>query len=525
MKHPGWIAAAAVVALSLSACSSSKNAAQGGGKLVNGGTFTMAISNDLGNLNPYTTVLSDTNMFDQFLYQGLVDQDANGNPVPSLAEKFSATLTTASFTIRKGVTCSDGQPFGAADVAATINWVANPANKASILGQAVQVGTKATADEATNTVTVQSGQPDAFLLLDLSDVAMVCRNALQNTKLLAAGKGGTGLFTLGDSVPGDHYSLNRRKDYSWGPGNWKNNQPGLPDKVVAKVVSNATTAANLLLSGQLNYGGVEGPDEKRLRAAHLFSIDSYSVEGEIWFNEAAGHPGADLSVRRAIIQALDLPQVGKVLTSGTGKPADQMLASNNPEPCPGNTVQGNIPATDIAAAKAALDAAGWLMGSNGYRSKQGSQLTFTLAHFTSPGNQTNAVELIQQQLKQIGVRVLDKPGDGVAFNHVVVSGAFDMALVGAGENLPSQFVPLFSGPTFANGGKNLGDVHNPVYEALVRKASAIPGKEGCSTWNQAESELIKRVDIVPFYLLPTPTFGHGATFGTVQFPWSIRVTA
>ena len=229
-------------------------------------------------------------------------------------------------------------------------------------------------------------------------------------------------------------------------------------------------------------------------------------------------------MRRALVQALNLPQVGKVLTSGEGKPADQLLAGDIPPPCPGDTVTGNIPAMDVNAAKAALDAAGWLVGADGYRARQGSQLKLSLAHFTSPGRQTEAVELIQQQLKQIGVRVEVKSGDGVAFNHVVVAGTWDMALVGVGEDLPSQLVPLFSGPTFAQGGKNLGDVSNPEYDALVKRASATPGKAGCDLWNQAESALIKRVDIVPFYMLPVPLYGHGAKFAAVQFPWSIRMT-
>ncbi|TCO54168.1 ABC transporter substrate-binding protein [Actinocrispum wychmicini] len=525
MKRTTWIATAVTVGLVVSGCTSPGNGASDGGKLVNGGTFTLAVDTDLGNLNPFTTTLGATNQFDQFLYQGLVDQDAAGNVVASLAETFDATLTTAHFTIRKGITCSDGQPFSAADAAATINWVADPANKAAILGQTVQVGTTATADEAAGTVTVTSGEPDAFLLLDLGSVAMVCRNALRDPTLLAAGKGGTGLFTLADSVPGDHYTAKRRTDYAWGPGDWQNNQPGLPDQVVAKVVENPTTAANLLLSGQLNSADITGPDEQRLRSANLFRIDSWSVEGEIWFNEQAGHPGADESVRRAIIQALTLPEIGKVLTGDAGKPADQMLAGTTPQPCPGNTIDGNLPPTDVSAAKTALDAAGWLPGAEGYRHKEGSPLTFVLAHFTSPGRQTEAVELVQQQLKQVGVKVEAKAGDGVSFNNVVVSGAFDMALVGVGEHLPSQLAPLFSGPGFADGGKNLGSVHNPTYDALVRKASSMSGKDGCATWNQAESELIKRVDIVPFYLLPTPNFGRGATYSSVQFPWSIRMTA
>jgi len=524
MKRTNWIAAATVVALGVTACSS-KSDGPGEVELADGGTFTMAIDSDLGNLNPYTTVLSSTHAFDQFIYDGLVNEDEEGNIVTALAEKFDATLTEAHFTIREGVTCEDGQPFTAADAAATFNWIADPKNKAAILGQTVQVGTTATADDATRTVTVKSGKSDAFLLLSLGGVPMVCRSALADPDILAAGKGGTGLYRIGETVAGDHYTLHRRTDYAWGPGEWKNNQPGMPDTVVAKVVPNPTTAANLLLSGELNSADVTGPDEQRVRAAKLFSIDSWAVEGEIWFNEADGHPGADESVRRAVVQALNLPEIGKVLTSGTGKPADQMLASNNPQVCPGNTVDGNIPAMDIAAANTALDAAGWTKGADGFRSKDGTPLTFVLAHFTSPGKQTESVELIQKQLGDVGVKVEVKSGDGVAFNAVVVAGSFDMAFVGLAQDLPSGLVPFFSGPNFADGGKNLGTVSNPAYDELAKKASSLPGKEGCDVWNDAERELIKRVDIVPFYMLPAPTFGSGATFGAVQFPWSLRLTA
>ena len=56
------------------------------------------------------------------------------------------------------------------------------------------------------------------------------------------------MFKMTEAVPGDHYTLDRRKDYAWGPGDWKSDQDGLPDKVTIRVVANETTSANLLLS-------------------------------------------------------------------------------------------------------------------------------------------------------------------------------------------------------------------------------------------------------------------------------------
>jgi peptide/nickel transport system substrate-binding protein len=68
-------------------------------------------------------------------------------------------------------------------------------------------------------------------------------------------------------------------------------------------------------------------------------------------------------------------------------------------------------------------------------------------------------------------------------------------------------------------------VHNAAYEALAHKAQAMPGQEGCDVWNQAEEELIKAVDVVPFWSNPSIAYGNGAVFTLFQFTWSIRMTA
>ncbi len=528
MKSAQVVAGAATVTLlAITACGTAKqHDSKSGSKLVNGRAFTMAVDTDLGSLNPYTTVLATTNVFDQFLYDSLTNGDAAGNTVPNLAQSFKSDLTTATFVLKPGITCPGGETLKASDVAAVFNWVATPANKASILGQTVQVGTKASADDATRTVTVHSGKPDAFLLDNLGSVPIACRSGLANPKLLAAGKAGTGQYAVTEMVSGDHYTLTRRPDYDWGPGDWKKDQPGLPVKLTARVLANATTTANLLLSGELNYASISGPDQKRVAAQkNLLQVKDWNTEGELYFNQADGHPGKDPLVRKALTMALDLNQIGKVLTSGEGKPLDQMLASHTPEICPGNTTDGNLPGTDVAAAKALLDQAGWLVGPDGTRRKNGVSLSLGIPHFTSPGQQTQAVELIQQQLKAVGAKSAPKPGDGVAFNSVLTSGGWDLAFVGLTEILPTSLVPFFSGPNFTQGGNNIGSVHNAEYDQLVKQASSIAGKASCPLWNKAESALIKALDVVPFYLLPSITFGNGATFSSVQFPWSIRMTA
>ena len=95
----------------------------------------------------------------------------------------------------------------------------------------------------------------------------------------------------------------------------------MPDTIVMKIVQNETTAANLLLSGEINAAQIIGPDAERLEKQGLFSAETPALLGEQWYNHADGHATSDPAVRMALTQALDLAELQKVLTSGKGTPA------------------------------------------------------------------------------------------------------------------------------------------------------------------------------------------------------------
>lgn len=524
------LAILAAAALGLTACgggggSSSGSAGGSGGNLVNGKSFTMAIATDPGSLDPDLTVLSVTRNVDRFLYATLIDLAPDGSPRASLAQKWQADTTKASFTLRKGITCSDGSPLTATQVADNINFVGDPNNQSPLLGIQVMPGTKATGDDAANTVEVTSGAPDAFLLRNLGTLAIACGKGLTDRSLLAKGQDGTGMFTISDIVANDHYTLKRRTDFAWGPGNWDTKQKGLPDTVTFKVIQNETTSANLLLSGQLNAAVILGPDQQRLLAQKVFHGQNLTPLGELWFNEADGHPGADPAVRKALTQALDLAQVGKVLTNGRGQ-ASQGFVTVSPKPCSGNNVSGNLPKHDLSAAKSALDAAGWKVGSGGVRSKDGKPLAVTLLYGTQLGpTESSASELLQQAWKGLGVDVTLKGVDSPGLNTVYFgTGEWDASMAPITLDLPSQLVPFVSGPVPPDG-TNFAHIQNKDYESLAQTAATKAGAAGCDDWNNAEKALIKAVDAVPYENAIAPIFGKGATFtvGDGINPTSIRM--
>ncbi|MFC7307120.1 ABC transporter substrate-binding protein [Streptomyces monticola] len=522
----------AVAVLVVSGCGGSSGSAAGGGgqEPVDGQTFTMAYGSDPGGLDPAKTVMSIAIGINRYLYDPLVHLDGKGEPVAGLAQKWQATTKSATFTLRSGVTCSDGSPLTASDVAANLNYIGDPKNKSPLAGVQIAPGSTARADDERRTVTLTSGAPDAFLLRNAGSVPIACGKGLKDrTALAKGGKGSnTGMFTMTEAVAGDHYTLTRRKDYAWGPGSWKRAQKGLPDKVTIRVVPNETTAANLLLSGELNAAPVVGPEQKRLAARKLFHADVQAPVGELFFNQNAGRPGADVQVRRALVQALDLPGLGKVITNGTGKPSRGMVTLD-PAVCPGDAVSGNLPGRDLAAAKRELVTAGWKAGAGGVRAKDGKKLKLNVLYGTQLGPTMAAgAELVQKTWKSLGVEAELKPVDSPGLNSALFgSGDWDVSMGPVGLTTPTQLVPFMAGPKPPKG-VNFAGVDNAEYRKLAQKASAEVGTAGCPQWQQAEAALIKRLDAVPYYNSIAPVFGHGSRFQVSQgaiVPSSIRMYA
>ncbi|MTD58796.1 ABC transporter substrate-binding protein [Amycolatopsis pithecellobii] len=522
MKTVLALAGTGLLALTVAACGGSA----GGQSVVDGKSFTFVLGADPGTLDPHFTTLSTALQADLFLYDSLVAFDPSGRPVAGLAQTWEGDTTKVTYTLRKGVTCSDGTPLTATQVAGNINFVGDPANASALMGIYVPPGTKAVADEAAGTVSVTAASPDSFLARNVGGLPIVCAKGMKDRGLLKQGADGTGMFTLTEAVTGDHYTLTRRKDYAWGPGDWKTDTRGLPDTVVLRVVPNETTAANLLVSKEVNVAQIIGPDQQRLKGMGLLERDQETPLGEMFYNQKAGLPAADEAVRRALTQALDLTQLGQVLTSGTGKPA-KSLVPPGAGPCDGDTIGSALPAHDVAAAKSTLDAAGWVTGADGVRTKNGKKLALTFYYPTSFGPPMQAgAELVQQRWREVGVQTEVKGmTDAESAQIIGGQGTWDAIMLPITVNLPSQLVPFFTGPA-APDGNNFASIDNPQYNAAVQAASAIAGTDGCAKWGEGEKALVQHVDVVPFVNTVRPLFAQGATFDTALgsvAPSSIRM--
>lgn len=507
------IALLGATALTLTACAgTSGGTGSGAGVPVDGATFTMAVGTDPGSLDPMVTSVGIARNIDRFLYTRLLEVQADGSIVPGLATEWESDLTTARFTINQDARCEDGTPFTASQVAANINFLGDPANGSPLTGTDVQPGTVAVGDDATGVVTLTSGVPDAFILESVGSISLVCGSAIGDSELLAKGGGATGMYTMTEIVPNSKYTLTLREDFTWGPGNWDPKRVGTPSTVVFSVLPNETTAANLLLAGEINAAQILGPEAERLRATDFFEATVELATGQLYFNQAADRLGASEALRIALTQALNLEELRTIITGGTGV-APTGLVTMPPNPCRVDSITGNVPDFDVEAAGAALDAEGWKMGSDGLREKDGETLALTVIVPTFVGDAFMAsAELLQSMWKSVGVDATIRGGDANAMNDALfATGDWDVSMVPFGVGVPSQLVAFSSGAT-PPAGTNFASLHNAEYESGVATASAKTGQEGCADWAAAEVPLITSASIVPFANSVLTTFGNKAEF-------------
>lgn len=491
------------------------------------GTFTMAVWEDLGVYDPYRNS-AQAGGIAWLSYDSLINQMPNGEFVSGLAQKWSADARSATFMLRPGITCSDGTPLTAMQVADAITYVSDPKNQSPQYGVTVPaVPLTATGDDASHTVKIVTKRHFGFLLNTIGQFPVMCKKGLENPGMLKSASAGTGPFVLTEMVPGQYYKFAVRKGYSWGPGGASTSAPGTPSTVIVKVVSNKTTAANLLLAGDVNFAEVDRADRQRLDARGLPRVEVPAGGAWLWLNQLGGRPLADIRVRQALVSALDLSEMVKISTGGVGTAATG-LTPKEPKACPQNTVTGRLPRHDVAAAETLLDQAGWRKGSDGIRSKNGKALALDL-HFEpawAPLDKTTA-ELLAQRWHAIGIKV-NLVGDTTMNGNRAMfqTSNYDVFLLGFNPSLPTILTSFVSGATPPKG-KNLAGINNSDYNALADKAETMVPPAACTYWNQAEYALFRDVDVVPISNRPWLYYLKNAQAQVIGYklpvPTSIRV--
>jgi peptide/nickel transport system substrate-binding protein len=234
---------------------------------------------------------------------------------------------------------------------------------------------------------------------------------------------GSGPFVLKQYVQNQSITLARRAGYAWGSALWSKKGEAYLDKLVFKVVPEAGVRAGSLQSGQVDaISNVGKANEAALQGGQV-TLQRRANPGVVFglgLNNA--RPVLkDATVRQAILYAIDRRQIADTVFPTGTRPATSVLAHTTPD----YTDVASGLAFDAERAKSLLDEAGWKTGSDGIRVKGGRRLSLTVKWFPNAATNQPALELIQQQLKAVGVDVVLKQLQVTQFSPTLQSGDFD----------------------------------------------------------------------------------------------------
>ena len=194
--------------------------------------------------------------------------------------------------------------------------------------------------------------------------------------------------------------VNDSTDLGQEQGDWK----GLPylDEITFRIVPNINTRAALLESGEVDMVLAPSlPDAMRLKETKgLKTVEGLGTQQYGMTINGKSGPLSDKKVRQAIQCAVDKEGLIKTVMLGNASAAKSVYFTPNVS---GYFDTGAYP-FDANKSKALLDEAGWKLGADGIREKDGKKLSFgLLTRRGSVAGDFEIAELTQAMLKAVGM--------------------------------------------------------------------------------------------------------------------------
>jgi peptide/nickel transport system substrate-binding protein len=407
------VAAAAGFGLTplLASCSSTSSPTTGPAKSgKSGGTLTMGISAPPDTLDPGATglalaLLLSMTMFDPLIWWLPGPGGVGSQFVPGLAESYTVSpdASVYTFKLRKNVTFHDGTHFDATAVKATYDHVVDPATK-SKSGLGALGPYKETRIIDPYTAQIVFTKPNASFLHQQAagNFGIASPTALQKYGPVGFGNHpvGTGPFKFVSYQTGNQLSLVKNGAYRWGP-TALGAGPAPLDSLVFRIVTDDSGRYNALQTGQLQIAMSLPPNDisaaEKSGQFRELTVQSIGTPAGMPIN-VTKPPTNDLRVRQAIMYAVDQEKLVSQVLFGTSTAAHSVLTPITPGY---SAASASLYSYDPAKANALLDQAGWKMGSNGVRTKNGQQLALNVIIFSNAGFEL-PIQFVLSELSKVG---------------------------------------------------------------------------------------------------------------------------
>jgi len=333
------------------------------------------------------------------VFEGLMEYDRSGKPVPQLATSWSASPDglAVTFHLRDGVKWHDGTDFTSDDVKFSVEvWKRYHSRGRLIYANVTEI---ATPDPLTVVLHLSQPAPAMMSSLNAFTSPVLSRHAYAGTDVPTSPANvhpiGTGPWIFKEWQRGSYIILDRNPNY-WQPG-----RP-YPDRMVVRYLPDPAARSAVLESGEVQLG-VQTPislnDVKRISALPNIgtTADGYEYFAPVvtmQFNNRKP-PFDNPLVRKAVAFAMNRDQIVRNVWFGLGKVATGPISSKS------LYYTGDVDKYpyDPAKAEALLEQAGHKKDANGVRLKVNYDISALGSEYLRLG------EVLKQQLARVGIQI------------------------------------------------------------------------------------------------------------------------
>ena len=469
-------------------------------------TFTYSLLDEFTTADPQMVEDVSGSYFVRDLFEGLMNQDADGNLIPGVATGYTTNdaKDVYTFTLRDNARWSDGNPVTAHDFVYAWRRLADPATASPYSWFADIMALE-------NVGAVMSGEspPEALGIRALDNHTLEVRLTASLPYFAAMtthastfpspqwtvrtfGDGwtkpgnivGNGAYVLTEHIPNETATRERNTMY------W-NNDATIIDKVVTLVINDENTDFTRWEAGETDKGAVPSGQYPRLKAEYPDEAISFPrlCTYYMTFNLSPSGPEAfkDVRVRQALSYALDRSVVtDKILQGG------QIQAFTF---TPGATAGFEVP--EVAFGQMSQDQrnvnAKLLMAAAGYGPD--NPLKFEYMYNTSEGHKKIAIAAQQMWKETLGAEATLANQEWKTFLKTRGGQNFDVARGGwCGDyNEASTFLDLMTTPS----GYNDGKFSNAEVDELMTSARTM--SDATSNYTRVEEIMANEMPIIPVY--------------------------
>lgn len=388
----------------------------------------------------------------------LVHVDHLANIVPVLAESFEASEDGLTFTfhLNQGVLFHNGEELTAEDVKYTFDTYSEPGNV--IASRFLGMGSVEAVDRYT--VVVHMNEINAAFVAQAGLVPIVpaAYHAEVGSDGFSANPIGTGAFRLREWRAAEFTELEAFPDHFRGaPGVSVLRLEVVPEPSVRYIALQTGDAHSnvwpLLVEDSLS---MEGDPRFRVVRTLGDSVKFFPINLRLPVFD-------DVRARRALMHATDRQRIIDDLWDGAATVATSNLSPKNGYYYTTEGVR-QYP-FDPEQARSLLDDAGWTVGSDGIRVRDGVRFSFTNTTFTGDQARRPIAELAQQFYREVGVEMLLAEGPTTAVLDGLRAGNYDSSVFNwtfGGTPEPNPASTLRTG-----GGDNFSGYSNPEMDRLI----------------------------------------------------------